>query len=339
MLLAEELEARGITHLHNHFANASATVGYLASRHLSLPWSLTLHGSVEFDHPSRELLPEKIEHATFVACASHYVRSQAMRTVPMALWNKLALVRCGVPLDRCPTRQAPPRRGRLRIVSVGRLAPEKGQLGLLEALRGALDAGVDAELSLVGDGPMRAALEARADAFGLRDRCDFVGRCSEDEVLRRVARADVFALASFMEGLPVALMEAMALGVPVVAPSVAGIPELVEPNETGLLFPTGDFDALARCLIRLWRDPALGAQLAQAGRERVLEEFTAPSVAAPLIRLLRRSHGAPESPAFETLHAPPMPPVEEAPREVVRPPARPSRPPLRIEEPSADVRP
>ncbi len=305
VLLAEELDRRGITHLHNHFANSSATVGYLASRHLRLPWSLTLHGTAELDHPSRELLPEKIEHASFVACASHYVRSQAMRTVPSALWKKLFLVRCGVELERCPRRVPDRRDGRLRIVSVGRLSPEKGQLGLLEALRAALDAGVDAELSLVGDGPLREVLEQRAAAFGLGDRCRFVGRCSEDEVLRRVARADVFALSSFMEGLPVALMEAMALGVPVVAPAVAGIPELVEPGETGLLFPTGDFDALARCLVKLWRDPALGDRFAKAARARVAREFTLPSAAAPLIDLFARVHGEdPRARALEIIAEP-----------------------------------
>lgn len=287
ILLVEELERREIVHLHNHFANASGTVGYLASRHLSLPWSLTLHGSVDFDYPSGPLVPAKIEHATFVACASHYVRSQAMRAVSPELWRKMILVRCGVEAERCPLRETMRAAPRLRILSVGRLSAEKGQLGLLNAFRAVVDVGIDAELELVGEGPLRGALEQCAVSLGLGDRFRLVGRLSEAGVLRRMTRADVFALSSFMEGLPVVLIEAMAVGLPVVAPSVAGIPELVEPEKTGLLFPTGDFQALARALVRVCSEPELAQRLAGGARARVLEGLTLPPAVRPLIAELR----------------------------------------------------
>src|SRR5690606_32562153 len=116
------------------------------------------------------------------------------------------------------------------ILSVGRLSSEKGQLGLLEAFRAVLDAGITAELELIGEGPLRGALEQCAVSLALGDRFRLLGPQSEAEVLRHMTRADVFALSSFMEGLPVVLIEAMAIGVPVVAPSVAGIPELIEPE-------------------------------------------------------------------------------------------------------------
>jgi glycosyltransferase involved in cell wall biosynthesis len=290
--LADELERRGIDHLHNHFANSGANVGYLASRHTGLPFSLMLHGSSEFDYPAGPLLGRKIDHAEFVACASHYVRSQAMRSVHPDLWSKMFLVRCAVELERCPKHEPRPSGSIVRIVHVGRLAPEKGQMSLLEGFRAALDAGIDAELRIIGDGPMRAEVEARARALDLDDRCVFLGGMREDAVLAELAEADIFAMASYMEGLPVVLMEAMAVGVPVVAPSVAGIPELVEPMRTGLLFPTGDAAALGRALVRLCGDPELRERLAAAGRERVLAEFVMPMAVAPLIARLRVAEDA-----------------------------------------------
>jgi glycosyltransferase involved in cell wall biosynthesis len=290
--LAHELERRGVEHLHNHFANSGATVGYLASRHLDLPFSLMLHGSSEFDYPAGPILELKIAHADFVACASHYVRSQAMRGVDPALWSKMFLVRCAVELERCPARRERPEGGPVRVLHVGRLSPEKGQLGLLEAFRGVLDGGVDAELRVIGDGPSRAVVERRAEALGLGDRCVFLGRMREEAVLSEMAEADVFAMSSFMEGLPVVLMEAMAVGLPVVAPSVAGIPELVEPERTGLLFPTGDVEALGRALARLCADEPLRRRLAAAGEARVRAEFVMPIAAAPLVARLRSAHRA-----------------------------------------------
>ncbi len=292
--LAEELERRGVEHLHNHFANSGANVGYLASRHLDMPWSVMLHGASEFDYPAGQVLGLKIAHADFVACASHYVKSQAMRGVDPALWEKMFLVRCAVELERCPKRRPRPSGEKLRVLHVGRLSPEKGQLGLLEAFRAVLVEGIDAELVMVGDGPLREELERRARELGLGERCVFVGRRAEHEVLAHMADADLFAMSSFMEGLPVVLMEAMAVGLPVVAPSVAGIPELVEHDRTGLLFPTGDFEALGATLVRACRDAALRERLAEEAYRRVSAEFTMPSAAEPLVtRLL----GADASPA------------------------------------------
>lgn len=302
ILLAEELERRNVVHLHSHFANSGGTVGYLASRHLTLPWSLTLHGSVDFDYPAGPLVPQKIEHAMFVACASHYVRSQAMRITPPELWAKLILVRCGVEAERCPVRDAGRSAKRVRILSVGRLSPEKGQLGLLQAFRAVLDAGIDAELELIGEGPLRGALEQCAVSLGLADRFRLLGQRSEADVLDAMRRADVFALSSLMEGLPVVLMEAMAIGVPVVAPAVAGIPELVEHERTGLLYPTGDFEALARALARIAADPELAERLSAPARTRVLEHLTMPPVAGPLIAELRSLY-APLEPASELADA------------------------------------
>ncbi len=129
------------------------------------------------------------------------------------------------------------------------------------------------KLRLVGDGPERAALEALARELGVSESVTFAGRLPEEETLAEIARADLLVLSSFMEGLPIVLMEAMAVGVPVVASRVAGIPELVEDGETGLLFTPSDWDELATRIDSLLGDEALQARLTEQARAKVASEF------------------------------------------------------------------
>lgn len=292
ILLARQLEADGVTHLHNHFANSGAAVGLLASFHVGIGWSLTLHGISEFDYPAGLLLRDKIAAADFVACVSRFGMAQAMRLIPPAEWRKLALVRCGIDLGDLP----PPGRreedgAALRLVAVGRLSPEKGQAGLLSALATLRDRGVAVSLTLVGNGPEEEALRGYARALGVEALVHFAGRLDERATLAAIAEADVLALPSFMEGLPVVLMEAMALGVPVVATRVAGIPELVRDGETGLLFDPADWHGLADAIATLARDPDLRARLAEGGRRRIEEEFAIGRAVAPLLALFEGRDG------------------------------------------------
>lgn len=282
--LADELDARGVDHLHNHFANSGANVGFLATRFLGIDWSLTLHGISEFDYPAGPLLPEKIVHAAFVACVTHFGRAQAMRMVDPEHWSKLFVARCGLDLgdlERGATSApVPPKRRALRLVSVGRLSPEKGLAGLLGAFA-AVEA--DVELRIIGDGPERDALEAEVMALGLGERVTFVGRLPSAGVIAELLYADAFAMASFMEGLPVVLMEALAMGVPVIAPRVAGIPELVEDDVSGLLFAPGHWRELTARLERLLGDGALRQRLAAEGKRRVEAEFDIHRAVRPLL--------------------------------------------------------
>lgn len=291
VVLADDLEVAEVEHLHNHFANPGANVGYLASRYLGLGWSLTLHGISEFDYPAGVLLPEKIAAARFVACVSHFGRAQAFRVIDPQHWPKLFINRCGVDLASFPS-AAKAEGTRLRVVSVGRLSPEKGQLGLLEAFAAVLADGVDAELFLIGDGPLMAELQRRIDALGIGERCRLLGRKSEAEVAIELAAADVFALASFMEGLPVVLMEALAMRLGVIAPCVAGIPELIAHEQTGLLFAPGRWDELGAGLKRLLTDRELRERLAENGRQRVEEEFAIDRAVDPLVAKLQNMLGA-----------------------------------------------
>jgi glycosyltransferase involved in cell wall biosynthesis len=290
--LADELERRGVSHLHSHFSNSGATVGLLAAALLGIDWSLTLHGSADLDGATRPLLGQKIEAARFVACASQYLRSQAWRAVSPDCWERIFVSRCGIDLGdfRPPAQGARgPAGGPLRILCVGRLAPEKGHRGLLEALAQLLAGGVDARLCILGEGPERAALEARCGELSLGERVSLPGSTDEAGVVRALHAADVFALSSLMEGLPVVLMEAMACGVPVVAPRLCGIPELVEDGRSGLLYTPGAWDELAAALRRLAGSPELQQALALAGRSRVEADHAIARAVLPLWERLRHA--------------------------------------------------
>jgi colanic acid/amylovoran biosynthesis glycosyltransferase len=271
IVLADELKRRGLTRLHNHFANSGATVGYLATSFLRMPWSFTMHGISETDYPAGLMLGRKIEAAEFVACVSWFGRAQAMRLVSPDHWDKLHVVRCGLPLRTLPA--ATGSGGGTRFVCVGRLSPEKGHAGLLEAFSRLGCDRSDLQLVLVGDGPDLDRLKRRADALSIAGQVTFAGRCGEKDALAWIARSDILVLPSFMEGLPIVLLEAMAIGTPVIATRVAGIPELVDDGRNGLLFTPSDWDALAECMRRLADDPALRTKLARQGRKAVESEF------------------------------------------------------------------
>jgi glycosyltransferase involved in cell wall biosynthesis len=278
--LARELRLRHITRLHNHFANSAATVGYLATRMLKMPWSFTMHGISETDYPAGLLLGRKIEAADFVASVSYFGRAQAMRLVTPDHWSKVHVVRCGLPLAELPE-HALPGAGKT-LIAVGRLSPEKGQAGLLEAFAAMSRGRDDLELVLVGDGPEADRLHALAVELEISNRVRFAGRLGEADTLGEIAKGDILILPSFMEGLPIVLMEAMAMGTAVIASRVAGIPELVDDGESGLLFTPSNWNALASCIRRLADDDALRAKLAERGRTTVAAGFDIGRSAAQL---------------------------------------------------------
>lgn len=283
ILLAAELKRRRIEHLHNHFANSGATVGLLATRYAGISWSFTIHGISEFDYPAGLLLAAKIAEARFVICVSYFGRAQAMRLTKPAQWQKLHVVRCGLELDRLPQKEKPKHQG-CRLIFVGRLSPEKGIEGLLEALS-STNSLAHLHLAIVGDGPLGAALKAQAERLGIAGRVEFLGRLPEAETLAQIDRSDVLVLPSFMEGLPIVLMEALALGVPVIASRVAGIPELIHDDVSGILFDPSNWAELTFAIDRLAGDPGLRQRFGDQGRQRIGQEFDIRTTAASLLDL------------------------------------------------------
>jgi colanic acid/amylovoran biosynthesis glycosyltransferase len=279
ILLAHHLQQKPVQHLHIHFGNVGATVGMIACNYLQLSWSMTLHGTSCFDYPWGALLGAKLERCTFANCISYFGLSQAYRTVGSDHWHKLFVSRCGIELDAvnlAKSNQASIHKDDsiIRLISVGRLHVEKGYPVMINAFASALKSVPNMELVLLGDGPYRKELEAYVKEKGVEQKVVFRGAVPEQTVLDEMVHADIFLLSSFMEGVPMVLMEAMILEVPVIAPRLAGIPELVTCHESGLLFDPAHWQQMAEQIVELARDKKKRASYGAAGREKVLTEFT-----------------------------------------------------------------
>lgn len=248
-----------------------------------------MHGSTEFFDVREHRLPQKVELAEFVVCVSNHGRSQLMSLVDPVHWDRLHVVHCGIDLTLFEPRARGGSASVPEILTVGRVVPVKGQALLVEALAELGRRGVEARLTIVGDGPQLAPLRALAERLGVTDRVEFAGAVGQDEIRRYYERADVFTLPSFAEGLPVVLIEAMATGLPVVASRITGIPELVDEGVSGLLVTPGDVTDLTAALERMLREPAeRRAAMGRSGRDKVVAEFDLEQTAAELVDLFKR---------------------------------------------------
>jgi len=279
------LRRDGVSHVHAHFGTNSAAVAMLCRVLGGPPYSFTCHGPEEFDMPVSLSLGEKINHAAFVVAISEFGRSQLFRWCPHEQWEKIHIVRCGVdrsflsaPAAPCP---AIP-----RLVCVGRLSEQKGQLALVEAAGRLKSEGLKFEVALVGDGRMRGALEQAIDRLNLRDIVKLLGWRDSEGVRRELANSRALVLPSFAEGLPVVVMESFAVGRPVLSTSVAGIPELVEPSVSGWLVPPGSVDRLAAAMKQVLQAPPEELdRMGNAGKAKVAEKHDVNTEAAKLASL------------------------------------------------------
>lgn len=287
LVLARWLLANDIRHVHAHFGTNGAEVAMLAHLLTGIPYSFTVHGPDEFDKPEFFGLAEKARRAAFVCAVSSFTSAQLCRWLPASEWRKIKLVRCGIDADFA-ARQHPARLASDRLVSVGRLSAQKGQIVLLKALAKLAEEGVPFKLTLVGDGPLRGELERCIRALALEERVELTGSLANSDVRARILDARAFVLPSFAEGLPVVLMEALALGRPVITTYVAGVPELANDGVCGWLVPAGDVDQLALAIRNCLEAPdARILAMGQAGRERVLERHDLARECAKLGELFR----------------------------------------------------
>jgi colanic acid/amylovoran biosynthesis glycosyltransferase len=280
--LTRRLDELGVEHLHAHFGTNPAAVALLTHALGGPPFSFTVHGPDEFDAPLVLSLGAKIEAATFVAAISSYGRSQLMRWSKPEHWDKIKLVRCGVDaafLDAEP--QALPANSR-EFVCVARLSAQKGLPLLIAACDKLRSSGEEFTLTIVGDGDMRGQIEADIRARGIEKCITLAGIRSSAEIREHLLRARVFVLPSFAEGLPVVLMEALALARPVITTAIAGIPELVD-NNCGWLIPPGSLEALVNALMQaLHASPDELTAKGKLGRIRVQQMHSATDNAAQL---------------------------------------------------------
>jgi len=272
VLVGQYMRQRGIAHVH---ANFSATVALIIARIFPVTMSFGVYGFGELHNPTESHLAELINGALFVRSISRYGRGQLMLSCDRNGWSKLIYVPLGI--DATEFVPGPPRTACRppNILCVGRLAPEKGQALLLEAVAALIAQGHPANLRLVGDGPDRTWLEKRAVELGIVPNVEFAGWVDQDRLMALYGETDLFVLASLAEGIPMVLMEAMAMEIPCVAPRIAGVPELIEHGVDGMLFAVADVEDLRTTIHDLLESPELCARLSKQGRTRVVHDYDA----------------------------------------------------------------
>jgi glycosyltransferase involved in cell wall biosynthesis len=278
-------------HLHAHFGTNGAEIAMLIHALGGPTYSFTVHGPEEFDRPVALKLREKIAGAEFVVAISSYGQAQLMRWAGHADWPKIRVVHCGVD-SGFQSAAAAAVTAAPRLVCVGRLSEQKGQLILIDALARLAARGVACELVLAGDGEMRREVEHAVARHGVQASVRITGWIDGEQVRQELLAARALVLPSFAEGLPVVIMESLALRRPVVTTYVAGIPELVRPQENGWLVPAGDVEALADAMQEvLSRAPDALAEMGERGRARVLERHSIDTEASKLLAHFARAAG------------------------------------------------
>lgn len=286
-VLAKLMRANEIDHLHAHFGTNPAMVARIASRLSAIPYSFTVHGPDEFDAPGALDLRGKIADSSFCVAISSYGRSQLMRWSAYSDWDKIEVVRCGVDANFLGSRALPHFPDEPNFCAVARLSAQKGVPLLIEAASRLKRAGKRFRLAIVGDGEMRPQIEAMIQRLELCGDVELVGWASSDVVVERLLEARAMILPSFAEGLPVVIMEALALKRPVVVTAIAGTPELVD-RQCGWLIPAGSTDALVdamEAVIEASVDQL--AEMGRVGHERVKAQHDASLNGRQLVRLFR----------------------------------------------------
>jgi colanic acid/amylovoran biosynthesis glycosyltransferase len=284
------LARRGdVEHVHAHFGRNAASVAMIMKNLGGPTFSMTVHGPDEFDDTMGHELGAKVVASAFTAAISHYTTAQLRRWVPLEHWNKLEVIHCSVDesffedcepiFEDCTT-----------FTCVGRLCPQKGQLILLDAFAALLKEGRDAKLVLAGDGEMRPEVEARMRELGIEGHVSITGWISEREVRAQLKGSRCMVLPSFAEGLPVVIMEAFAMGRPVISTYIAGIPELVRESANGWLVAAGDTAALTTALREaLDCTPSELDSMGHEGSKRVREQHFVQTEVSKLEALLTKA--------------------------------------------------
>jgi colanic acid/amylovoran biosynthesis glycosyltransferase len=289
VLVGRYMSGLGIAHVHASF---SATVALILSKIFPITMSFGVYGFGELHNPSETYLTERIKGAVFVRSISRHGRAQMMLSCNREEWPKLIYAPLGIDVSEFVPAQklgvsSPP-----RILCVGRLAPEKGQSLLLEAAAVLKQAGCNVRLRFVGDGPDRDFLVRRANELGLVSGIDFLGWVNQEQLMAEYASADLVVLPSLAEGIPMVLMEAMAMQIPCVAPCITGIPELIEHDVDGMLYSVADVEDMARKIRSLLESPALMREIGERARLRVASDYDMARNAEYFARLLTARLGA-----------------------------------------------
>lgn len=283
------LQRRRVQHVHVHFGKNAADVARLMHDLGGPTYSMQIHGPGEFDNPAGFSLGEKVADSLFTTAITKYATAQLRRWTKLEHWNKLNVIRCGVN-DFFLNSGRPLNHDSTQFVCIGRLTAQKGQLLLLDAIAEVVQAGrKDIRLVLAGDGEMRSAIESRIAELQIQEQVNITGWVSEQQVCDLLLESRAMILPSFAEGLPVAIMEAFALGRPVISSTITGIPELVQHKQNGWLVVAGDSAQTAVSIQECLNTPLdrLNA-MGQDGRERVLQNHDVSKESAHLAELIEQ---------------------------------------------------
>jgi len=272
VLVGRQMRKLNVTHVHASF---STTVALLAERTFPITMSFAVYGFGELYDPAGTHLAQKIDHAVFVRSISRYGRGQLMLACDRTAWPKLICAPLGINPAEYKQRSPQPFSSPAKLLCVGRLAPEKGQGLLLDAIAAISAVGSCAHLRFVGDGPDREWLERRAHELGIASSITFEGWVTQERLAEIYGETELFVLPSLAEGIPMVLMEAMAQGIPCVAPKIAGIPELIADGEEGILFAVGDVEELIEAIRRALASPDLCERVSAKARQKVLSSYDA----------------------------------------------------------------
>lgn len=282
------LRKAGFTHVHSVY---STTIGLILARVFGLTLSMTIHGPDEFVNPKAFGMEEKIRAAVFASAISCFGKSQIMLWSSPTDWHKLEITPLGIDCNGwipAPFREHPVP---FRLISVGRLAPVKGYALLLQAVAILTAEHRDVCLTLVGDGPERPQLSEQARELGILDKILFAGWKTQTELRDLYRESEVCVLSSFAEGIPVVFMEAMALGIPCVAPRITGIPELIRDGVDGLLVTPANIEELAAAIAQMMDRPEMRRQMGLSSRERVLDKYNLQKNVAHLAKVFSHYAG------------------------------------------------
>ncbi len=285
-LMARRMQQEGVAHIHAHYATYPALIAWAIHRLTGISYSVTVHAHDIF--VSQAMLAPKLRDAAFVVAISAYNREFLRRHAGADVAAKAQVIHCGIAAAQYQPATPQRRSVRLELISTGSLQPYKGFAYLIDACAQLRDQGLDFRCRIIGGGEDEPTLRAQIAALKLEAQVELLGPQKETAVRELLAAADCYVQPSVitasgkMEGIPVALMEALATGLPVVATAISGIPELVRPFQTGLLVPPADAAALATALNFMATQPRAAAQMAAAGRALVAQDFNLETTVAQL---------------------------------------------------------
>jgi colanic acid/amylovoran biosynthesis glycosyltransferase len=288
--MADVMEKRGINHIHAHYATHPALAAWIIHRLTNIPFSVTVHAHDIF--VQQTMLKEKLKSAAFIRAISKYNRDFLIKKLGHDFSKKIVVIHTGI--DPALYHRQIKKSGHVfRILNIGSLQLYKGQPYLIKACGILKNKGISFECVIIGQGKLKELLQEQIGKHGLHGQVILAGGKTEEEINLMLPEFDCYVQPSIitssgkMEGIPVAIMEALACEIPVIATSISGIPELVEENRTGFLIPPEDSIALANTIEMIMKHPGQAKKLAVMGRKKVKEEFNLEKNARELISMFR----------------------------------------------------